>query len=261
VNASLSGLDDVFAAERRARNVHTAFVTLPVEPGAALASLTPVERRVVADFRFEKRRRDWLAGRLAAKAASLALLRSEGGPVLAAEDIEVRTAPTGRPEVLIHGAPSDGLRTTISHSGGAAGAAAYRERDAGVVGLDLERIADVDTALFPIAFTDAEVAWIHGAAAPAERRERVLRLWTSKEAVLKALGVGLSEALLSVEVAPGPPGEPWPAIAWRPAPAQRLLVRTARAGDWIVALAVSPRLERPTAPPRPLPAGATTRAE
>lgn len=68
------------------------------------------------------------------------------------------------------------------------------------LGVDLERI-DRRVALEAIAerhFASAEAAALAGLA-PARRREAFLDLWTRKEAVLKAVGAGLSYGLQRVE--------------------------------------------------------------
>lgn len=135
------------------------------------------------------------------------------------------------------------LHFNLSHAGGDV-LLAFAHADP--IGVDLEH-AERRVAVDAIAtrhFAPAEAAALERLA-PAPRRDAFLRLWTRKEAVLKAIGAGLSYGLQRVEfeldanggvgalVRPpaqeGPPGdwqlhplEPAPglvgALAWRGAP-------------------------------------------
>lgn len=84
---------------------------------------------------------------------------------------------------------------------------------AGVVGLGLD-LVEVDRVRQALArtpgfsvrvFTDGERAWAEAASDPAER---FAARWAAKEAVLKALGVGLSVPLRDIEVVRAGRGEP-----------------------------------------------------
>jgi 4'-phosphopantetheinyl transferase len=101
-------------------------------------------------------------------------------------EVTIERTEAGAPLVVGH--PEVGC--SISHAGAVAVVAL---RTAGPVGIDIEpvdrQLLDVD-ALLPVACTGAEGAAIR--ALPVhERTARFLSLWTGKEAVLKALGVGL----------------------------------------------------------------------
>jgi phosphopantetheinyl transferase len=85
---------------------------------------------------------------------------------------------------------------TISHAGGVAGAVATLRAG---VGLDVEPIRPIDPALLGVAFTAAERAAILSAPDD-EQLTRTLLIWTAKEAVLKALRVGLRWPPAKVEV-------------------------------------------------------------
>lgn len=105
---------------------------------------------------------------------------------LSPSEVTIERTEAGAP--LIAGHPEVGC--SISHAGAVAVVAL---RTAGPVGIDIEpvdrQLLDVD-ALVPVACTGAEGAAIR--ALPVhERTARFLSLWTGKEAVLKALGVGL----------------------------------------------------------------------
>jgi 4'-phosphopantetheinyl transferase len=101
-------------------------------------------------------------------------------------EVTIERTDAGAPRIAGH--PAVGC--SISHAGAVAVVAL---RTAGPVGIDMEpedrQLLDVD-ALVPLACTVAEGAALR--ALPVhERTVRFLSLWTGKEAVLKALGVGL----------------------------------------------------------------------
>src|SRR5690606_20872658 len=96
------------------------------------------------------------------------------------------------------------LHFNLSHAGSDV-LLAFAQRDP--VGVDLERI-DRRVAIDAIAhrhFAAAE-AMALAALAPVRRREAFLDLWTRKEAVLKAVGAGLSYGLQRVEFEVDPEG-------------------------------------------------------
>lgn len=136
-----------------------------LEPGGALS---PREAAQHAAFRLEKRRTEWLAGRLAAKA----LLAEATGKEPAA--CEIQPDRLGRPSC-------GGILVTISHSGGWAMAAVKPGAD--FLGADLEKVEDRHPAWYRDYFHPSELA--------APQPSEATRLWTIKEAFLKALGLGL----------------------------------------------------------------------
>ncbi len=131
----------------------------------------------------KRRVEDRIAGRIAAKRA---LSRLTGAR---AQAIRIGTASSGEPEVSVDGEP--GPRVSISHAAGRAIAVAV---SSGRVGIDLERIEARSDAFTTDWFT------------PAERKlagtdaERQTILWSIKEAVLKALGVGMAISPRAVEI-------------------------------------------------------------
>jgi 4'-phosphopantetheinyl transferase len=126
---------------------------------------------------------DTLAAWLAVPADSLALDHAASGrPLLRGADVDISLADCG-PLVVLGALPN------------------------GRLGVDAEPIdTDLDPArLAADHFTPGEAAWL--ASLPAEtRHEAFLRLWTAKEALLKALGVGLPFGLANVEIAVGADG-------------------------------------------------------
>ncbi len=132
-------------------------------------SLSPGEALRHAAFRMEKRRSEWLAGRLAAKT----LLASAAGKPLASFEITVDTL--GRPSC-------GGALLSISHSGGWAMAA--MKPGSGFLGADLEKIEERHPAWYRDYF--------HASELPAPDPSEATRVWAIKEALLKALGLGLA---------------------------------------------------------------------
>lgn len=141
-------------------------------PGAALSAR---ETAQYAAFRVEKRRREWLAGRLAAKA-----LLADGGGAPAA--FEIGMDKYGRPSC-------GGALVTISHSGGWALAAL--KPGAAFLGADLELVEERHPAWYRDYFHPSEL--------PSPDPSEATRLWTIKEALLKALGLGLMADPLTIK--------------------------------------------------------------
>lgn len=140
-------------------------------PGAALSEREALQ---YAAFRIEKRRKEWLAGRLAAKA-----LLAEGGGNPA--DFEITMDKLGRPSC-------GGALVSITHSNGWAAAAA--KPGSSFLGLDLEKIEERHRAWYSDYFHPQEL--------PLHDPSEATRLWTVKEALLKALGLGLMADPLAI---------------------------------------------------------------
>ncbi len=97
--------------------------------------------------------------------------------------------------VLVHRAKSgrpwsdSPLDVSLSHSGGWIAAAVSHT---GRVGIDVETVHDVGPSLVRRCLSLTELDWFNGATAATTRNHRFCRLWTAKEAYLKAVGVGLA---------------------------------------------------------------------
>ena len=107
-----------------------------------------------------------------------------------AREIVLREGPRGKPRV-------DGISFNVAHAGGLVVIAVCLD---GEVGIDIERV-DAGVKADEIAeahFAAGEQAALAGSNDPA--REFV-RIWTRKEAVVKALGVGLGMRLNTFDVA------------------------------------------------------------
>jgi 4'-phosphopantetheinyl transferase len=154
---------------------------LRVEGLEAGEALSPAEALRLSAFRMEKRRSEWLAGRLAAKK-----LLSEAGIPGPLSSLEIGMDSLGRPccgESLL----------SISHSNGWA-MAAFKPGSV-FLGADLEKIEERHPAWYRDYFHLSEL--------PAHDPSEGTRLWTLKEALMKALGLGLTADPLTIKEAGG----------------------------------------------------------
>jgi 4'-phosphopantetheinyl transferase len=155
--------------------------------------LSEEERRRATGFLRPEDRRRYVEGR--------AMLRELVGRYCGADpaEVELRVARKGKPELAPGWGPID-LQFSISHSEGlvmlafAVGAP---------VGIDVEALRPLPDAreLAGRYLTRAEQCWLDGVPDPSAG---FLRVWTLKEAYLKATGEGLG-GLYAVEVAPSDP--------------------------------------------------------
>jgi len=154
----------------------------------AKAFLTADERERAARFRFEKDAAHWMACRAA--------LRRILGDAIGLPPLEVPLIPAtyGKPMLA---APHDGLHFNLSHC---ADLALLAITETGPVGIDLEQKARAPELL------ECETSFCHPmeiAALPKDftaKAAALLDIWTAKEAVLKALGTGLSHPPESVRI-------------------------------------------------------------
>ena len=127
----------------------------------------------------------------------------------------------GKPQALLDGCPA-AVSFSLAHTDGLVGVAV-----AAVpflqLGFDLEPLArPAPMQVARRCFTAAECAWLEGLPEP-RRGEGFFRLWTLKEAFIKATGAGLSQDLRSFGFRVDPP-----AIRFAPGSAER-------AQDWCFA--------------------------
>jgi 4'-phosphopantetheinyl transferase len=104
-----------------------------------------------------------------------------------ADEVRLEHEPTGRP---VLGGATEGLHVSISHSRGVVAVALTQLAP---VGVDIEVMRPVDAvSLARRWFTAAEADWVNRQ--PLSLREQAfLWLWTCKEAIGKARGLGLRE--------------------------------------------------------------------
>ena len=139
--------------------------------------LSDEELLFLNSLRLEKRRLEWQAGRLAAKRLVAVMAKKDMPSIAVAYD------PMHRPVC-------GGLPVSITHSGGIA-AAAYSE--SGIIGIDLEIIKPHSLRLAEDYFLEEEI--------PCADAENIVMAWTRKEALLKALGLGLTVPAKSINAA------------------------------------------------------------
>lgn len=156
-----------------------------VTPWAAV--LDADERARAARFVFPHSRITFTAAHALARAA---LAATAGAPPAA---FGFAAAAHGKPEATLEGRPA-GLAFNLSHTDGLVGVAVAAVPGL-KLGFDLEplgRRAPMEVA--SRCFTGAERAWLEGLP-PAARTEGFFRLWTLKEAFIKATGKGLTQDL------------------------------------------------------------------
>lgn len=147
--------------------------------------LTEDERARAQAFHFEKHRRRFVVGRASLRRILARYLKADP------TGLRFRYGERGKPELELGAAAvtTSPVRFNLSHSHGLAVFAVARERE---VGVDVEWIrADVDVdGIAARFFSTAEHAALRQIAEP-ERRAAFFRVWTRKEAYLKAIGQGL----------------------------------------------------------------------
>jgi len=182
-------------AEVRASVVEAALKARGEE--ACLAEwLGPEEREAYAAMQHPKRRREWLAGRVAAKQAVRSLL---GVQAPAPPAVRVVGSAHAAPKVLMDAEGSlDSMCISIAHSDDCACAAAACGAS---IGIDVQRVA-LEVGGFPGAFCKQEEADRVGRSTGDQRVAVLMAIWTAKEASLKALSPEqLAMTDLSVESA------------------------------------------------------------
>jgi 4'-phosphopantetheinyl transferase len=172
---------------------HVWAVPLDVSPSIErrLATLSIEERRRAERFCLDEPRHRFIAGR-----AALRMILSRYLGVRTAE-IELADDVHGKPRLTITKGPFQ-LFFNVAHS---AGMALVAVKVGCEVGVDVELLREVShwQEIAHRYFHDGEVRAIL-ALPPAERALAFLRCWTAKEAVLKALGIGLSGSLAGFDV-------------------------------------------------------------
>ena len=197
------------------RDVHvwTASLDSVRSPGRPADLLSPDELAKAGRFRAERDRRRFIVCRGVLRSL---LSRYLGDPP---ESLEFRYGPSGKPALGLGSGKPD-LHFNVSHCGGRALYAVALSRE---VGIDVECLrADIPADDIAARFFSAHETAAIGALPAADRRRAFFRLWTRKEAFLKAQGHGLSGSLGDFAVSCGPDArlvwtvpEPSEASRWR----------------------------------------------
>lgn len=146
--------------------------------------LSAAEQRYFQRFNYIKRKKEWLGGRIAAKAAILASLPAADQDLRA---ITILPNKHGRPVLEELPACLSGRKSrpaiSLSHSDGFAAALA---REGSSCGIDLQEISAKLAGLTDHFATDAELRLL-AEQADCDEDTRLTMLWTVKEALKKAL--------------------------------------------------------------------------
>ncbi|WP_127530139.1 4'-phosphopantetheinyl transferase family protein [Paenibacillus kobensis] len=147
------------------------------------------ERTHLARLTFDKRIHDFLLGRFAAKNALASIMQVSGY-----SEIGVRSGMFRQP--VVTGVCLQALQTSITHCDRIGAALAF---DEGMpAGIDIEKVNPERFTLIQDRCTEAEREWAHQAGIPAALAATLL--WTSKEAIAKAIKTGFTASLDIFEV-------------------------------------------------------------
>jgi 4'-phosphopantetheinyl transferase len=160
------------------------------------AFLTPSEQIAFSGLRLAKRKHEWLLGRWTAK--QLILSNSGLDPGLRLENLAIHNQPDGVPYPQIEGLERLPGNLSISHRDGLAACAWTTESDVRA-GIDVDMVEKREGSFLEGNFSTSEQAFAR--ALPENVRDFWITLaWSAKEAVLKALGVGLRLDARRVEI-------------------------------------------------------------
>ena len=159
--------------------------------------LSAKEKERLAGMHFHKRWTEWRLGRWTAK-RSLAWWLNLPGDIHSLQDVEIRPAPSGVPEVFLFN-QRVAVDLSLSHR---AGKALCCVASAGAsLGCDLELIEARDDSFVADFFTTNEQQLMERTPAH-ERATLATLLWSAKESALKALHVGLRVDTTFMDVRP-----------------------------------------------------------
>lgn len=153
------------------------------------------ESEQLRSLRFEKRRSEWLLGRMTAKTLLTNCLDGYRG--IAFPRITIANRADGSPYVLLDG-QQQSLSISLSHRQGMAVAAVCQDETIRA-GIDLEWIEERDASFYEDYFTREENRLLDGFPG-GERAKWGTLIWSAKESMLKALGQGLRVDTRSVQV-------------------------------------------------------------
>jgi len=157
--------------------------------------LTPSERDVYTAWASEKRKSEWLAGRLAAKK----LLWEEIG--LAPLDWRIGRDGVA-PAIIGCGLP---VTLSLSHSDGLGAATFSDTRTEGSAGVDVQRVRPVHPGLCARVFTENERQQIAAQFGSEHSADGMLLFWALKEAAIKARRQAWGRSLQDIQVHLGGP--------------------------------------------------------
>jgi phosphopantetheinyl transferase len=164
----------------------------------AQITLSPAELAHFGQLKLPDRKRaEWLFGRIAAKDAVRLLWWTRERERLFPADIEIEPDAHGRPVAVFRdrGRLLEFPNVSISHSAGVSMALAAHVP---CVGIDIEKVVPREKGFDEVAFDENERRLLDQFRP--RRDEALTRLWCAKEAVAKALGRGLVDGPRSLAV-------------------------------------------------------------
>lgn len=170
------------------------------EPAAApwRALLDSTEQARADRFVFARHRVQYIAAHALVRTALSSIM-----PEVPPSDWRLVAGNNGKPVAFRHDTPAP-LSFNLSHTDGLVGVAAVASADH-ALGFDLEALdRKVTLDIADRYFRPEEIAWLRSLPEHS-RSEGFLRLWTLKEAFIKATGSGLSQDLAAFWFAVGPP--------------------------------------------------------
>lgn len=165
--------------------------------------LTAAEKIQFQKFIVQKRRVEWLAGRLAARQAFNRWKERQAWRRDTPQSISILNRPNRAPYIPEH--PDLALSISHSHDYAVAVIAQYP------IGIDLEKVEARHPALVDYFFSPAEQEWLAGLACPVRHEANPLQhisdqwvtwLWTRKEALAKYLQLGGNLAFKQINAVP-----------------------------------------------------------
>ncbi|MFA6229101.1 MAG: 4'-phosphopantetheinyl transferase superfamily protein [Rhodanobacter sp.] len=152
--------------------------------------LDAAERVRAAQFRFERDRLVYIMAHATWRVLLAACLK------VGLDDLPLVTAPSGQPQL-----PDTGMSTSLSHSGSWVAIAICGAES---VGIDIEKVPPRTrlSELIRTICTPLEEVQLMALGETA-RETALLALWTRKEALLKAFGVGLAQAMTTLHAGVG----------------------------------------------------------
>lgn len=154
------------------------------------------EKAELERLRVPKRRAEWLAARLAVKE----LYRKTSDPATALPDncIQIKKEESGIPYLSLDGLGRTGGWLSLSHSEGKV-FCALSHNEGVRFGVDLEKVVPRSPGFVHDFFTEKEIQQVEGLSGH-DQDALVNLIWSAKEAVLKAIGLGLQRDTRQVEV-------------------------------------------------------------
>lgn len=165
--------------------------------------LHPLEIEHWQTLRVEKRRKEWILGRRAAKELVAGMLHEKTGQLFDLRQIAVVPHTDGWPVLALpEGASVAAMTLSISHTHEVAFCGAV-EGENRLLGVDIEAIETRAAGFAEEYFTPLENQFL--AVAPAEQHATLINaIWSGKEAALKAIRRGLAEDTRLVSCLPHP---------------------------------------------------------